>query len=147
MPRKRGTLRQNFERHVLRMPFGCWVWTGEILEHGYGRVSWGPHRYPAHRVAYELYVGPIPEGMQLDHLCRNRRCVNPAHVEPVTCRENLLRGNTRAAANAAKIVCTRCQKPYDFTRTCRDGYKRRVCRSCRNEVTRRFKQKETSDAA
>lgn len=59
----------------------------------------------AHRVYYEARFGPIPAGLQLDHLCRNRGCVNPDHLEPVTCRENLMRGHTVAAANAKKTHC------------------------------------------
>lgn len=72
----------------------CWVWTAST-KNGYGQIGSGGHRGPpvlAHRVSYELLVGPVPDGLELDHLCRNRRCVNPAHLEPVTHRENALRG-------------------------------------------------------
>jgi hypothetical protein len=74
---------------------GCWNWTGALSRNGYGRF--GPQAgltVGAHRFAYELLVGPIPEGLDLDHLCRNRRCVNPAHLEPVGRSENLARGAT-----------------------------------------------------
>ena len=69
------------------------------------KVGHGANTMPAHRYAYEELVGPIPEGLQLDHLCRNRSCVNPDHLEPVTCRENLRRGETLNAANLAKTHC------------------------------------------
>jgi hypothetical protein len=85
----------------------CWPWMGARNAWGYGRFDPGTrHQRGAHQVAYELTVGPVPEGLQLDHLCRNRTCVNPAHLEPVTCKENLLRGNTFQARNAAKTHCS-----------------------------------------
>jgi hypothetical protein len=90
----------------------CVEWTGGRNSQGYGYVAFrmGPRKVQSksvHRMAYELLVGPIPEGKQLDHLCRNRACVNPEHLEPVTCQVNLLRGATLAAKNAAKTHCHR----------------------------------------
>lgn len=71
----------------------CWNWLGAKSHDGYGRFrTSGQRTRIAHRVAYEMCVGPIPAGLTLDHLCRNRRCMNPAHMEEVTRRENLLRG-------------------------------------------------------
>lgn len=85
---------------VVKRPGGCWDWCASLNEVGYGKVWAGKHSAAgnsvasyAHRVVYELLVGPIPEGLDLDHLCRNRRCVNPEHLEPVTRRENLNRGH------------------------------------------------------
>lgn len=84
----------------------CWLWTRAVATNGYARFSVGQTRTAAHRVAYEHYVGRVPDGMQLDHLCRMRRCVNPLHLEPVSSRENLLRAErTLAAINRAKTEC------------------------------------------
>jgi len=71
----------------------CWVWTGSKDRAGYGRTWRSTAPFPAHRVAYELLVGPIPAGLVIDHLCRNPACVNPDHLEPVTHRVNILRGH------------------------------------------------------
>ena len=84
---------QRFWRRVKETQNGCWQWQGYCLK-GHGRVRFrriGDLFY-AHRVAYEFMVGAIPEGLQLDHLCRNRACVRPSHLEPVTSRENTIRG-------------------------------------------------------
>jgi len=70
----------------------CWLWQGIINEAGYGKLKVSKRWVKAHRYSYELFVGDIPEGLTLDHLCRNRSCVNPGHLEPVTLRENVLRG-------------------------------------------------------
>jgi hypothetical protein len=79
----------------------CWLWTGAVDAKGYGRVLTPDGHRPAHRLAYELAVGPIPDGLVIDHLCRTPGCINPDHLEPVTRRENTLRGETIAARNAA----------------------------------------------
>lgn len=89
-------------------PSACWEWRGVIAPDGYGRVpSAARHGLTtaAHRLVYARLVGPIPEGLTLDHLCRNRRCVNPAHLEPVTMRENNLRSNGVGAIAARKTHC------------------------------------------
>lgn len=73
----------------------CWLWRGHVKATGYGQVAFerGPvkKKFLAHRVSYELLVGPVPQGLTLDHLCKVRRCVNPAHLEPVTQKENARR--------------------------------------------------------
>lgn len=92
-------------------PLGCWNWIAQTDSGGYGRFStdidgrWYP--VTAHRHAYELLIGPIPEGLQLDHLCRNTSCVNPDHLEPVTARENTRRGYGPAGTQARKTHCKR----------------------------------------
>lgn len=74
---------------------GCWIWHGGTTrrENGYGRFKLNGKKYTAHRFLYELLVGPIPPGHELDHLCRVTRCVRPSHLEPVTHAENVRRGN------------------------------------------------------
>jgi hypothetical protein len=71
----------------------CWIWIGAESGNGYGKVSIEGKMKMAHRAVYEIFLGPIPPGFVLDHLCRNRGCCNPHHMEPVTVRENTLRGN------------------------------------------------------
>jgi hypothetical protein len=83
----------------------CWKWTAWKIKNGYGRVQMKDGPKLAHRAVYELLVGSIPEGLTLDHLCRNRICVNPQHLEPVSMRENVLRGIGPTAVNAAKVHC------------------------------------------
>lgn len=109
----------------------CWAWVGTI-QHGYGLVNQNGKRKQAHRVAYEYAKGPIPSGVVLDHLCRNRWCVNPDHLEPVTNRENVLRGQSVQADNARKDRCPQGH-PYDEANTSRmpDGSRR--CKRCRSD--------------
>jgi HNH endonuclease len=131
---------------------GCWEWAGGHNRDGYGTVYTTPGSGPrgAHRVIYELLVGPIPDGLEIDHLCRNRGCVNPGHMEPVSKRVNLLRGLGVGARNAAKTHCPRGHA-YDAANTyiSRDG--KRVCRTCHREralrrARRLYKQTVTKTA-
>jgi hypothetical protein len=107
----------------------CWVWQMSRTTGGYGQTFDGTRLVPAHRWYYERTHGLVPEGLDLDHLCRVRACVNPDHLEPVTRRENLLRGETRTAANAAKTHCPQGH-PYDEVNTYVRASGQRVCRRC-----------------
>lgn len=98
---------------VEAMSNGCWQWTGAISKKtGYGSISINGSSKLVHRVAYEAFVGPIPSGLVIDHLCRHRSCVNPAHLEPVTMRENVMCGIGPTAANSQK---THCVNGHPFT--------------------------------
>ena len=92
--------KEKFLNKIQKSDSGCWLWTGHIDRHGYGRN--GPKQ--AHRRSYELHIGEIPKGMQLDHLCRVRNCVNPNHLEPVTPKENVNRG-IRPDQMRSKNIC------------------------------------------
>lgn len=85
----------------------CWNWVGSTTPDGYGRAVVDGTRWWAHRYAYTTIIGEIPSGLVIDHLCRNRACCNPAHLEPVTHRENVLRGVGVTALNAVKTHCKR----------------------------------------
>lgn len=93
-------------------PRGCWLWQGTVNSKGYGQIRIASKAHRTHRLAYRLVVGDIPDGLCLDHLCRVRHCCNPDHLEPVTNRENILRGIGPSAINAAT---TRCVEGHEFS--------------------------------
>ncbi|MFC8277185.1 HNH endonuclease signature motif containing protein [Streptomyces sp. NPDC057271] len=121
---------------------GCLVWTAQLNHEGYGRFWLNGKQVQAHRASYELLVGPIPEGKQIDHLCSNRRCINPHHLEPVTPWENVMRGRTPAATNAAKIACLRGHL-FTSANTYISPKGSRECRACRSNASTRSKQRKT----
>ncbi|KKK60652.1 hypothetical protein LCGC14_3022220 [marine sediment metagenome] len=114
----------------------CWPWTGHRHSrdsYGRFRVANGPYKrrwVQAHRFSYELAYGPIPSHLVPDHLCRNRPCVNPGHIELVSVRENILRGDGLAARHARQSHCKR-NHPFNTENTYVTPDGRRQCRTCR----------------
>lgn len=117
----------------------CWLWPGSVTQEGYGMAYVSGKRVAAHRLAYERLVGPIPAGLQLDHLCRARSCVNPGHLEPVTSKENVLRGIGHTAINAKKTHCVNGhQLSGENLRIGRTGW--RACKECQRDNCRKFRK-------
>lgn len=123
-------------KYVVDAETGCWNWTGYINRDGYGVGSLKRKSGAAHRLVFAFHKGPIPEGLTLDHLCRNRRCVNPDHLEPVSIRENLLRGDTFQARNAAKTHCIHGHPLSGNNLYIHPGRGVRDCRICRRLANR-----------
>lgn len=111
---------------------GCWLWVGRVDQCGYG-MAWndGRDNRSAHRLSYEAFVGPIPEGFELDHKCRTRCCVNPSHLEPVTHAINMARG-----LNARKTHC-KCGLPLSGDNVY-SGKNGRNCRACNRAAVARY---------
>lgn len=137
----------------------CWRWSNAVLRGGYGQFWLNGRMQLAHRVVYEHLVGPIGEGLTLDHLCHNadptcvggweclhRRCVNPAHLQPVTHRENNLRSQGWGAIHAAK---THCDSGHPLVEGNLRATNRgdRVCRECANDRNRRYRQRQKQRVA
>jgi|SRR5450756_109757 len=131
-PRTRLRNRPAIDRLMYRtalLDSGCWEWLGTKNPKGYGNIRRdddGPI-ISVHRLAYQSLVGPIPVGLEIDHLCFNRACVNPAHLEPVTRRENVLRGARNQ--NYGKPECI-WGHPFDEANTSIDTKGKRVCKTC-----------------
>lgn len=119
---------------------GCLLWSGTVLSTGYGQIMVNGRKLHVHRVMWEMFEGPIPEGLVLDHVkdrgCVNQHCASIAHLEPVTVRENTLRGTAPSALNAVK---SHCQKghPFDAENTYMNPSNgQRVCRICKRDWNR-----------
>ena len=122
---------ERFFSKVEKQEDGCWIWQAGKTSWGYGTFSLNSRSLPAHRASYEHFVGPIPKGLHVDHLCEVRACVNPAHLEPVTIKENVRRASK---GHAAKTHCPRGHE-YDEANTYL-WRGNRVCRTCRYELGR-----------
>lgn len=130
-------LKQRLLSRILKDRNGCWNYTRSKSKKGYGKLSaWGKFML-AHRVSYIVFRGEIPKGLFLDHLCRNPSCINPKHLEIVTNRENILRGEGIPAKNYRKIQCIHGH-PFDKENT---GYKpdgRRMCLTCKSNHNKKY---------
>jgi hypothetical protein len=146
---RRRPLAERFWEKVDKNPNGCWLWLAAKNQRGYGVIGRDGVRKTmlAHRASYELNVGPIPDGKELDHLCRNPACVNPAHLQPVTHAENLGRG---IWANQASSKKTHCPQGHPLSGDNLYFYASRFhpngsrhCRACKAERQRRAKGKQS----
>lgn len=121
----------------------CWIWTGYKSKGGYGKFWDGSRTVLAHRLAYEWLIEPVPAGLVSDHICRNRACVNPGHIEPVTNAVNIRRGRFDTPAIAKHIVAltaqrrakTHCKHGHLIDKAWRNG--KRYCSTCKRAINRK----------
>lgn len=139
-----GTPIQRFSAKFVANGYNdCWIWTGAVESQGYGRFCLHGKTIYAHRASFILHNSVIPDGMQIDHLCRNRRCVNPSHLEIVTQKENILRGESPTAKHARQAVCIRGHELSGKNlRIAPNGA--RKCKTCHNSESKRSYMKKKS---
>lgn len=125
-------------------PSGCWLWNGSLTD-GYGSFYLDGRNRKAHIASYVIFVGSVPEGKVLDHLCRIRDCVNPEHLEPVTQQVNVLRGEGIAAVNARK---THCKNGHEFTPENIYWFRGlRYCRACHSKHSANYHERKRNEKA
>lgn len=134
-----GTPEEQFWPYVMPEPnSGCWIWMGNLNRSGYGRVSQGGKRIMAHRVSFEIHKGALPAGMEIDHRCSVRCCVNPDHLEAVTHAENCRRtGQRKRQWNSYKTEC-----PYGHPYSGVNFKGRRICHTCRARENRKYRARQ-----
>lgn len=126
----------------------CWLWTAYIFPSGYGGFKLAGKSRTAHSVAYELTHGLVPNGLQLDHLCRTRHCVNPQHLEPVTARVNIRRGNSGLMFAKRQLAKTHCPQGHEYNavNTYNNPNKsNRHCRICAQLSRLRYQEKRKNE--
>lgn len=139
MSRRYANDRERIEQNVVIGEGGCWLWQRHLTDRGYGLVQIKGRARRAHRVSYEAFVGPIPEGLEIDHLCGVRACVNPSHLQPVTHRTNCLRSTAGfPGVNVRKSHCPQGH-PYDESNTyVVPSTRGRMCLACLYERNARY---------
>lgn len=145
----REPVEERLERYIQRVPMtGCWIWTGASDKLGYGRINVDRKAKLTHRVSFEIHKGPIPRGLELDHLCRNPSCVNPHHLEPVTRKVNTDRGIVADVHRRRLASLTQCRRGHEYTpeNTYRDSRGFRNCKKCRDLAAKKFKEKKLCQA-
>lgn len=141
MPKKYPPLKDRIQSAYIESPWEfqdtpCWLWIRYKSQAGYGQMSVNNRPALAHRLAYELWKGPIPEGLEIDHLCRVRACCNPAHLEAVTRSVNTLRGDSPRISRARHQAVTHCPKGHPYNEENTRLYQgRRFCRACHAQKT------------
>ena len=130
------TLKERFDEMYVVSPNGCWIWAASMARGGYGRITTKTTTY-AHRVSYEIHVGPIPSRMEMHHECGIRACVNWRHLRLVSRKQHI--SLTPASVAYRNLVATHCKHGHEFTQENTHTYRgRRMCRTCRRETVRRW---------
>ncbi len=121
-------------------PNGCWIWIGCFHWNGYGQLTFDHEHYRSHRFVYEYLVDQIPKGIELHHVCENRRCVNPFHLQPLTPKEHMMKGMGIGRINIEK---THCNHGHKFTKENIINYNGwRYCRKCKDRIDREYRNKK-----
>jgi len=142
---RRPTVRERLFSQLIIDPSGCLLWTGSTRGGGYGRIKISGRSYAVHRLVYEMFAGPIPAGLEVDHLCKNRICCNVAHLEAVTPRVNNVRSTSPSAINTTKTYCAKGHE-FDLLNTRFTPSGRRACRICSRAFTAKHNARKRAES-